>query len=45
VLPFALAQGKGGAHYRRGWEEKAKAGHSLISDQIELPVRGLEGGK
>ena len=45
VLPLALARGKGGAHYRKGWEEKSKAGGSLIAPQIELPVRGLEAGK
>ncbi|HLS56157.1 MAG TPA: ferredoxin-type protein NapG [Zeimonas sp.] len=45
VLPPALARGKGGAHYRKGWEEKSKAGGSLIPEQIELPIRGLEGGK
>lgn len=42
VLPPALAKGRGGAHYRKGWEEKDKAGKSLIPEQIELPVRGLE---
>lgn len=45
VLPMALARGQGGAHYRKGWEEKDKAGGSLIPGQIELPVRGLEPGK
>ncbi len=45
VLPLALARGKGGAHYRKGWEEKSRAGGSLIAPQIELPVRGLEAGK
>jgi len=45
VLPLALAKGKGGEHYRKGWEEKSRAGHSLIPKQIELPVRGLETGK
>ena len=45
VLPAALARGKGGAHYRKGWEEKSKAGGSLIPEQIQLPVRGLEDGK
>ena len=45
VLPAALARGKGGAHYRKGWEEKSKAGGSLIPEQIQLPVRGLEEGK
>jgi len=43
VLPAQVARGELGAHYRKGWEEKGKAGHSLITDQIELPVRGLEG--
>ncbi len=42
VMPIALAKGRGGAHYRKGWEEKDKAGGSLIPEQIELPVRGLE---
>jgi ferredoxin len=43
VLPIrARAAGKA-AHYRKGWEEKDKAGKSLIGEQIELPVRGLEG--
>jgi ferredoxin-type protein NapG len=42
VLPQPLAQGKLGEHYRKGWEEREKHGGSLIGDQIELPVRGLE---
>jgi len=42
VLPPTLAQGKGGEHYRKGWEEREKHGGSLIGDQLELPVRGLE---
>jgi len=42
VLPHDLATGRIGGHYRLGWEEKAKAGHSLIDDIIQLPVRGLE---
>jgi ferredoxin-type protein NapG len=42
VLPIKLAQGSKAAHYLRGWEEKEAAGRSLIGDQIELPVRGLE---
>jgi len=45
VLPLALAKGRGGAHYRKGWEEKSKAGRSLIPEQIQLPVRGMEGTK
>ncbi|MDR0717826.1 MAG: ferredoxin-type protein NapG [Azoarcus sp.] len=43
VLPAPLAQGKLGEHYRKGWEEREKHGGSLIGDQLELPVRGLEG--
>ena len=39
VFPVALAKGEAAAHYRRGWEEKQKAGGSLISEQIELPAR------
>lgn len=43
VLPAKLAQGSRAEHYRRGWEEKDAAGGSLIGEQVELPVRGLEG--
>ncbi len=42
VLPYKLAQGKAAEHYRKGWEEKEKAGGSLIGDQEQLPARGLE---
>lgn len=42
VLPIKLAQGSRAEHYLRGWEEKEAAGGSLIGDQIELPVRGME---
>lgn len=42
VLPIKLAQGSKAEHYLRGWEEKEAAGGSLIGDQVELPVRGLE---
>ena len=43
VLPPRLAQGKGGEHYLKGWEEREKHGGSLIGDQFQqLPVRGLE---
>ncbi len=44
VMPLALARGELGAHYRKGWEERGKAGKSLIGETIELPVRGLEPG-
>lgn len=43
VLPFKLAQGKLPEHYRKGWEEKEKHGGSLIGEQVQMPVRGLEG--
>jgi ferredoxin-type protein NapG len=45
VLPAKLAQGKIGDHYRLGWEEQKKAGHSLIdeSQMIDLPDRMPEG--
>lgn len=43
VLPRPLAQGALPAHYRKGWEEKARHGGSLIGEQVELPVRGFDG--
>jgi len=43
VFPRKLAQGALPAHYRKGWEEKARQGESLIGEQIKLPVRGFEG--
>lgn len=43
VLPYRLAQGALPEHYRKGWEEKAKHGGSLIGEQVELPVRGFDG--
>lgn len=43
VMPISLARGKLPEHYRKGWEEKAKHGGSLIGDQVEMPVRGMEG--
>jgi len=43
VMPPALAQGKIGTHYLKGWEEKEKHGGSLIGDHYQhLKVRGLE---
>jgi ferredoxin-type protein NapG len=42
ILPPALAQGKMGKHWLKGWEEKEKHGGSLIGDQLQIPVRGLE---
>lgn len=43
VMPAKLAKGALPEHYRKGWEEKSKHGGSLIGDQLEMPVRGLEG--
>jgi len=39
VLPRRLAKGELGAHYRWGWEEKEKAGGSLIDPVLDLPDR------
>jgi ferredoxin-type protein NapG len=41
VYPIALAKGELGKHYRLGWEEKRKAGKSLIEEQgiVDLPDR------
>jgi len=35
VLPYALAKGELGHHYRWGWKEKNKAGKSLVAPDIE----------
>lgn len=47
VYPVALAKGELGSHYRIGWEEKRKAGKSLVEDRniIDLPDRMPEGVK
>ncbi len=42
VMPIALAKGRLPDHYRKGWEEKSKHGGSLIGEQLEMPVRGME---
>lgn len=42
VLPLQQARGELGKHYRLGWEEKKKSGHSLIPEQLKLPVRRPE---
>lgn len=42
VLPIQLAKGSTAEHYRKGWEEREAFGRSLIGDQVELPVRGME---
>ena len=43
TIPVETPQGALPAHYRKGWEEKARHGGSLIGEQVELPVRGFEG--
>ncbi len=45
VLPVALAKGERQAHYRLGWEEKRKAGGSLVTPDTERrfnPPEGVE---
>ena len=37
VIPIALAQGRLGGHYRKGWEEKEKAGHAIL-EGLDTPV-------
>jgi len=39
VLPRSLAQAGGSGHYRLGWKERDRTGHSLVPDALELPVR------
>ncbi|MDA3870573.1 MAG: ferredoxin-type protein NapG [Gammaproteobacteria bacterium] len=43
VLPIRLAKGELGQHYRWGWEEKEKAGHSLVRPDIEHQYNLPEG--
>lgn len=43
VVPRQLAKGELGHHYRLGWEEKRKAGKSLIGERLTLPTRKPEG--
>ena len=35
VMPFELAKGELGHHYRWGWKEKNKAGRSLVAPDVE----------
>ncbi len=42
VLPREMAALKQDAHYRRGWEEKDKAGGALVDAPLQLPPRGLD---
>lgn len=45
VYPIALAKGELGEHYRLGWEEKRKAGGSLVTPEIEHRYNLPEGLK
>lgn len=50
VLPMDLAKGMLGKHYRLGWEEKEKAGRSLLDEanpegMLNFPARLPEGGQ
>ena len=42
VLSIDHARGELGKHYRLGWEEKEKAGGSLIPEMLKLPIRRPE---
>jgi ferredoxin-type protein NapG len=44
VLPVEVAALKQDEHYKRGWEEKTKAGGALVDAPLKLPVRRPEGG-
>ncbi|WP_298245375.1 ferredoxin-type protein NapG [uncultured Bradyrhizobium sp.] len=44
VLPIEVAALKQDEHYKRGWEEKTKAGGALVDAPLKLPVRRPEGG-
>jgi len=43
VFPIALAKGELGEHYRLGWEEKRKAGGSLVAPDLEHQYNLPEG--
>jgi ferredoxin-type protein NapG len=45
VFPVQLAKGELGQHYRLGWEEKEKAGESLVAPEIEHQYTLPEGFK
>ncbi len=45
VFPIELAKGELGHHYRFGWEEKAKAGRSLVTPDVEHQYNLPEGVK
>ena len=44
VLPLALARGKGGAHYRKGWEPGNQAGRPRFDQPVQnLPAQPVPG--
>jgi ferredoxin-type protein NapG len=45
VYPIKLAKGEIGQHYQLGWDEKRKAGKSLVEDKglVDLPARMPDG--
>ncbi len=43
VFPMHLAKGKLGGHYRLGWQEKEKAGKSLVAPDVEHQYNLPEG--
>ncbi len=43
VLPMHLAKGELGRHYRLGWKQKDKAGHSLVTPDIQHQYNLPEG--
>lgn len=45
VYPIKLAKGELGSHYRLGWEEKKKAGKSLVAPDTEHQYNLPEGSK
>jgi ferredoxin-type protein NapG len=45
VFPIKLAKGELGGHYRLGWEEKKKAGKSLVAPDAEHQYNLPEGSK
>ena len=45
ILPLDLAKGELGHHYRLGWEEKEKAGKSLVTPDVEHEYNLPEGLK
>ena len=43
VFPMHLAKGQLGSHYRLGWQEKEKAGRSLVAPDVEHQYNLPEG--